>query len=164
MTATEEFPFPEYSGLRSWEDVMRLALEQAERAEDEGEVPIGAVVLSAEGRVLGYGRNRPISAQDPTAHAEIEALRAAAAAVGNYRLPGAVLAVTLEPCLMCMGAMIHARVAHLVYGAPDPKTGAAGSCMDAAALPFLNHRMDVTGGVLADECGDLLRRFFKARR
>ncbi|TVM16031.1 tRNA adenosine(34) deaminase TadA [Oceanidesulfovibrio indonesiensis] len=161
---TEVFSFPESSGLRSWEDVMRLALEQARRAEMEGEVPIGAVVVSAEGRIVGRGRNRPIAAQDPTAHAEIEALRDAALEVGNYRLPETILAVTLEPCLMCMGAMVHARVGRLVYGAGDPKTGAAGSCMDAAALPFLNHRMKVTGGVLADECGELLRRFFKSRR
>lgn len=143
---------------------MRLALEQALRAEMEGEVPIGAVVLSAQGDILGRGRNRPISAQDPTAHAEIEALRDAALEVGNYRLPDTILAVTLEPCLMCMGSMVHARVGHLIYGASDPKTGAAGSCMDAAALPFLNHRMTVTGGVLAEECGGLLQRFFRARR
>ncbi len=160
----ETFPFSESSGLCSWDDVMRLALEQAMRAEMEGEVPIGAVVLSATGETIGRGRNRPIAAQDPTAHAEIEALRDAALVVGNYRLPDTILAVTLEPCLMCMGAMVHARVGHLVYGASDPKTGAAGSCMDAASLPFLNHRMIVTGGVLAEECGGLLRRFFRARR
>ncbi|MFW5734278.1 MAG: tRNA adenosine(34) deaminase TadA [Oceanidesulfovibrio sp.] len=162
--ATDIFPFSESTDLCSWEDVMRLALEQAVRAEAENEVPIGAVLLSTEGRIIALGRNRPISAHDPTAHAEIEALRAAALAVGNYRLPGSILAVTLEPCIMCMGAMIHARVGHPVYGASDPKTGAAGSCMDAAGLPFLNHHMAVTSGVLAEECADLLRRFFKARR
>jgi len=142
---------------------MERALALARRAEAAGEVPVGAVVVRG-GELLGEGWNRPISRRDPTAHAEVVALRAAAAAAGNYRLPGATLYVTLEPCLMCAGALVHARVARLVFGAPDPKTGAAGSRLDAFALPFLNHRVEVAGGVLAAECGRLLRAFFEARR
>jgi len=142
---------------------MERALALARRAAAAGEVPVGAVVVR-EGELLGEGWNRPVSRKDPTAHAEIVALRAAAAAAGNYRLPGATLYVTLEPCLMCAGALVHARVARLVYGAPDPKTGVAGSRLDAFALPFLNHRVEVTGGVLAEACGALLREFFAARR
>ncbi len=142
---------------------MRRALALARRAEAAGEVPVGAVVVRG-GEVLGEGWNRPIARRDPTAHAEIVALRAAAAAAGNYRLPGATLYVTLEPCLMCAGALVHARLSRLVYGAQDPKTGAAGSRLDAFALPFLNHRVEVTGGVLAAECGSLLKAFFAARR
>lgn len=142
---------------------MGRALELARRAEQEGEVPVGAVVV-LDGQCIGEGWNRPISAHDPTAHAEIGALRAAAAAVGNYRLPGATLYVTLEPCVMCAGAIVHARIATVVYGAADPKTGAAGSVFDVLASPRLNHRAAVRPGVCAEECGALLRGFFARRR
>ncbi|OOG26175.1 tRNA adenosine(34) deaminase TadA [Thioalkalivibrio denitrificans] len=142
---------------------MRRALELAECAEAAGEVPVGAVVVR-EGELLGEGCNGPIGAHDPTAHAEIQALRAAAQQAGNYRLPGTTLYVTLEPCPMCVGAMVHARVARLVFGASDPRTGAAGGALDLVADPSHNHRIRVTGGVLADECADRLRAFFRARR
>jgi tRNA(adenine34) deaminase len=117
-----------------------------------------------DGRIAGEGHNAPISEADPTAHAEIRALRAAAAHCGNYRLPGSTLYVTLEPCPMCVGAILHARVARLVFGAADPKTGAAGSVVDLTADPRLNHHTEVIRGVLADECGSVLRQFFKAKR
>lgn len=142
---------------------MRRALEQARAAERAGEVPVGAVLVH-EGRVIATGANRPISACDPTAHAEIEALRAGAQVLGSYRLSGTVLYVTLEPCLMCAAAITHARVRRLVYGAFDPRAGAAGSLIDAFALPGLNHRVDVFGGVLAEECAALLSAFFERRR
>jgi tRNA(adenine34) deaminase len=145
------------------EDFMRLALEQAQRAWDRGEVPVGAVVVK-DGVVIATGYNQPIGSHDPTAHAEIVALRAAAAVLGNYRLPGCELYVTLEPCVMCSGAMMHARVATIVYGAPDPKTGACGSVVNLFEQDQLNHHATVTGGVLADACADLLKRFFAARR
>jgi tRNA(adenine34) deaminase len=144
-------------------DFMRLALEQARAAERAGEVPVGAVLVHA-GRVIASGANRPIGACDPTAHAEIEALRAGAQALGSYRLNDTELYVTLEPCLMCAAAVVHARVRRLVYGAFDPRVGAAGSLIDAFALPGQNHRVDVFGGVLAQECGALLRGFFERRR
>ena len=143
---------------------MRLALEQARLAGQRGEVPVGAVVLDARQECIGLGFNQTIMDSDPTAHAEIVALRRAAARAGNYRLPGATVYVTLEPCAMCLGAMLHARVARVVYGAPDPKTGACGGVIDLAAQPRLNHHTQVRGGVLADECGDLLRQFFRTRR
>jgi tRNA(adenine34) deaminase len=142
---------------------MRRALELAAHAEAAGEVPVGAVVV-LESRIIGEGFNAPISSRDPTAHAEIRALRAATAGVGNYRLPGSSLYVTLEPCAMCAGAIIHARVARLVYGAADPKTGAAGSVVDLFAEPRLNHHTQVQGGVLADDCAAALRRFFARKR
>jgi tRNA(adenine34) deaminase len=142
---------------------MGLALALAARAEAAGEVPVGAVVVR-DGEVLGEGWNRPIGATDPTAHAEIVALRAAADRAGNYRLPGSTLYVTLEPCPMCVGAMVHARVARLVFGASDPKTGAAGGAMDLVSHPSHNHRIQVTGGVLAARCAEHLRAFFRARR
>lgn len=145
------------------EDFMRLALEQAQHAWDRGEVPVGAVVVK-DGVVIATGYNQPIGSHDPTAHAEIVALRAAAAVLGNYRLPGCELYVTLEPCVMCSGAMMHARVATIVYGAPDPKTGACGSVVNLFEHDQLNHHATVTGGVLADACADLLKRFFAARR
>lgn len=145
-------------------DRMRRALALAARAEAEGEVPVGALVVAADGTVLGEGWNRPIASHDASAHAEIGALRAAGAAVGNYRLPGATLYVTLEPCVMCAGAIIHARIARVVFGAADPKTGAAGSVFDTLVSPLHNHAVEVRGGVLADECGALLRGFFRARR
>lgn len=142
---------------------MAAALAQARIGLDRGEVPVGAVVI-IDGRVAGEGFNQPIAARDPTAHAEIVAIRAAAAGLGNYRLTDAILYVTIEPCLMCVGAMIHARIARLVYGAPEPKAGAIESAMRALDHPSLNHRFDVTGGVLETECRDVLQGFFKARR
>jgi len=142
---------------------MRKALELAQRAQDEGEVPVGAVLVR-EGAGLGEGWNRPIAAHDPTAHAEIGALRDAAQRVQNYRLPGTTLYVTLEPCVMCAGALIHARVARVVYGASDPKGGAAGSVFDILGTDRLNHRVICEGGVLDTECGAMLRNFFAARR
>ena len=144
-------------------DFMLLALEQARRAETAGEVPVGAVLTLGE-RVIASGFNQPISGCDPTAHAEIETLRAAATALGSYRLNDSVLYVTLEPCLMCAAAITHARVRRLVFGAWDPRAGAAGSMLDAFALPGLNHRVDVFGGVLEEACGALLRDFFARRR
>ena len=152
-------------GWASWRLVMARALKQAHRAGARGEVPIGAVVIDgATGRILGEAGNSPIGGRDPTAHAEILALRQACEAARNYRLTGAILAVTLEPCLMCLGAMVHARIAGLVFGAPDPKAGAVVSRLDGPALPFLNHRFPVLKGVLADECGGILTRFFARRR
>lgn len=143
--------------------MMRLAIEQARNAWGIGEVPVGAVVVR-EGRVLATGFNHPISAHDPTAHAEICAMRAASALLGNYRLVGCDLYVTLEPCAMCAGAIMHARLRRVVYGARDPKTGAAGSVIDLFAERRLNHHAEVAGGVLADECGALLSGFFAERR
>ena len=142
---------------------MRRALELGRRGSAEGEVPVGAVVVSG-GDVVGEGWNRPIAAHDPTAHAEIQALRAAAAGLGNYRTAGATLYVTLEPCAMCVGAIFHARIARVVFGAADPKTGACGSIVNLFAETRLNHHGRVEGGVLAEECGALLREFFSARR
>lgn len=145
------------------ESFMREALVLARQAESMGEVPVGAVLVK-DGAVIGSGWNQPISANDPTAHAEIAALRAGAAALGNYRLPDTTLYVTLEPCAMCAGAMVHARVRRLVYGAADPKTGAAGSVFNLTRTELLNHRLEVEGGVLAEECGELLKGFFSRRR
>ncbi len=142
---------------------MREALALAQQAHAAGEVPVGAVVVQ-DGRVIGRGYNRPISAADPTAHAEVVALREACAALGNYRLTGCELYVTLEPCAMCVGAMIHARLARIVYGARDPKTGACGSLTDLPALSSWNHHGVFEGGVLAEECGAVLRQFFAERR
>lgn len=142
---------------------MREALALAGRAEAEGEVPVGAVVV-LDGAIVGRGWNAPISLHDPSAHAEIRALRDAAANVENYRLAGATLFVTLEPCAMCAGAIMHARVARVVYGAPDPKTGAAGSVVNLFGETRLNHHTVVESGLLADECAETLRRFFQARR
>ena len=142
---------------------MREALRLAGDAAAAGEVPVGAVVVK-EGRIIGRGYNRPITSHDPTAHAEIVALREAAAAEGNYRLPGCELYVTLEPCAMCVGAMVHARLARVVYGAKDPKTGACGSIVDLPALKAWNHHGGFEGGLLADECGAMLRAFFAERR
>lgn len=144
-------------------DFMRLALEQASRARAAGEVPVGAALVAGD-RVIAAGANRPIACNDPTAHAEIEALRAAGQAMGSYRLSDTTLYVTLEPCAMCAMAIVHARVRRLVFGAWDPRAGAAGSVTDIFALPGLNHRVDVFGGVLMEECGSLLREFFAERR
>jgi len=142
---------------------MMAALDEARRARDAGEVPIGAVV-AIDGVVVARGFNQPIGAGDPTAHAEIVAIRAAARAVGNYRLIGATLCVTVEPCLMCVGALVHARIATLVYGATEPKSGAITSTVRGGELPGHNHRFEVVGGVREDECRALMQEFFKARR
>ena len=142
---------------------MAAAVAQARAALERREVPIGAVVV-LDGAIVGEGMNQPIATHDPTAHAEIVAIRAAALRTGNYRLTGATLYVTIEPCLMCVGAMIHARVARLVYGAPEPKAGAIESAMRALEHPSLNHRFEVTRGVLEAECRDVVQGFFKARR
>jgi tRNA(adenine34) deaminase len=142
---------------------MREALALAREAAALGEVPVGAVVVQG-GLILGRGRNGPIWAHDPTAHAEVAALRDAARAAANYRLADCTLYVTLEPCLMCAGAIMHARIARLVYGAADPKTGACGSVVDAFAERRINHHTRVEGGILADECGAMLSAFFAARR
>jgi tRNA(adenine34) deaminase len=147
------------------EDVrfMRIALEEASKAGEEGEVPIGAVLVS-EGVVIGTGRNRPIARSDPSAHAEILALREGAKRVGNYRLPDSTLYVTLEPCIMCAGAVLQARVRRLVFGAKDPKGGAVSSLYALLEDGRLNHRVEVTSGILREECRELLRRFFRERR
>ena len=145
------------------DDWMAEALTLAGRAGARGEVPVGAVVV-CDGAIVGRGGNAPIAGNDPTAHAEIAALREAAAALGNYRLPGCALYVTLEPCAMCAGAIMHARLARLVYGARDPKTGACGSVVDLFAELRLNHHTRVRGGVAEDACGSLLTQFFAARR
>ena len=142
---------------------MRHALLLAHRAEAAGEVPVGALVVHEE-KIIGEGWNRPIGSHDPSAHAEMVALRAAAQQLGNYRLSGAALYVTLEPCVMCAGAIIHARIGRLVFGAADPKAGAVSSVYDVIAQPKLNHAVEWRGGVLEDECAALLRNFFKARR
>ncbi|MEQ1629532.1 MAG: tRNA adenosine(34) deaminase TadA [Gallionella sp.] len=145
------------------EDFMREALNLAEQAEQLGEVPVGAVVVK-DGLIIGRGYNSPINLHDPSAHAEMQALREAALTLGNYRLVGCELFVTLEPCLMCAGAIMHARVARLVYGASDFKTGACGSVLDTFAQPSWNHHTNVLGGVLAQQCGDTLSAFFAKRR
>lgn len=150
---------PEDSAVR----FMRAALDQARAAEALGEVPIGAVVV-LDGTIIGAGCNQPISTCDPTAHAEIMALRAAARACGNYRLTGATLYVTVDPCIMCVGALVHARIGMLVYGTTEPKAGAVVSTQRALEHPALNHRVEVLGGVLVEECRDILQAFFRARR
>jgi tRNA(adenine34) deaminase len=145
------------------DEFMRAALVQAAEARRSGEVPVGAVVV-LDDQVIGAGFNQPIAAHDPTAHAEIVALRAAAAAQGNYRLAGATVYVTIEPCLMCVGAMVHARIARVVYGTREPKAGAIESAMRAHEHPALNHRMEAVGGVLEDECHAMIQGFFEERR
>ena len=142
---------------------MDLALAEAKKAEASGEVPVGAVVV-ADGLVVGRGFNRPISSNDPTAHAEILAMREAALKLGNYRLSAATVYCTVEPCMMCAGAMIHARIARLVFGTPDPRAGSAGSIYNVLTDPRLNHRVDVFSGVRESECADLLRGFFARGR
>ena len=143
--------------------LMKAALAQARLARDAGEVPIGAIVLLDEA-IVGRGFNQPISSGDPTAHAEIVAIRQAAREVGNYRLTGATLVVTIEPCLMCVGALVHARIGTLVYGAPEPRTGAIASTVLGGELPGHNHRFAIVGGVLEDECRELVQTFFRDRR
>jgi tRNA(adenine34) deaminase len=150
------------SMLDAHEPFMRLALDEARRARDAGEVPVGAVVV-VDGAVAGTGFNQPVGAADPTAHAEVVALRAAAQARGNYRLTGATLYVTVEPCLMCVGAIVHARVGTVVYGVADPKGGAVRSLLDPGTLP-LNHRFQAIEGVLAEECREIVQQFFRSRR
>jgi tRNA(adenine34) deaminase len=145
------------------EALMDAALEEARRARDAGEVPVGAVV-AIDGAIVGSGFNQPISSGDPTSHAEIVAIRAAARRVGNYRLTGATLCVTIEPCLMCVGALVHARIGTLVFGAAEPKSGAVCSTVRAADLAGLNHRFAIVTGVREEECRALMREFFQARR
>jgi tRNA(adenine34) deaminase len=142
---------------------MQAALALAREARERGEVPVGAVLVM-DGEILGRGFNQPVSLNDPTAHAEIVALRQAGQESGNYRLTGSTMYVTIEPCQMCVGAMIHARVARLVYGTPEPKAGAIESAMRAHEHPSLNHRLEVTGRVLEAECRDVIQSFFKGRR
>ena len=146
------------------EQLMRRALDLARQAESAGEVPVGALVVADDGEILAEGFNRPISTHDPTAHAEMVAMRAAAARIDNYRLTGTTLYVTLEPCAMCAGAMVHARIARLVYAAADPRAGAAGSVFNIVQNATLNHRVAVSAGLLEEEAGTLLRSFFNARR
>ena len=143
---------------------MRAAIELAEEAGRCGEVPVGAVIVGPDGRVVGRGFNQPILRHDPTAHAEVMALRDAAETLVNYRMPGCTLYVTLEPCVMCAGAIMHARIGRVVFGARDPKTGVAGSVIDLFAETRLNHHAEVEGGLLADTCGGILSGFFAARR
>jgi len=143
---------------------MGLALAEAEQGYLELEVPVGAVLVDEHEEILAAAHNSPIAMQDPTAHAEILALRQGAHKLGNYRLSGTTMYVTLEPCVMCLGAMLQARIARLVFAAPDPKSGAAGSVVDLTNVSTFNHYIDVVDGVLADECGSLLRRFFRERR
>ncbi|WP_348758457.1 tRNA adenosine(34) deaminase TadA [Candidatus Methylocalor cossyra] len=157
------WPTPIQGSVTGDEVWMRQALALAERAAAMGEVPVGAVLVK-DGEIVGEGWNCPIATHDPTAHAEIVALRAAGAKLGNYRLVDSSLYVTLEPCVMCMGAIVHARVKRLVYGAADPKRGAAGSALQLAEVEFLNHRVEVLGGILADVCGTRLKAFFQNRR
>ena len=155
---------PAPPGWSSWEALMAEAFAEARQAEADGEVPVGAVLVSGSGQIIGRGRNAPEAQLDPTAHAEIAALRAACQAERNYRLEGGVLIVTLEPCLMCAGALSHARLAGLVYGATDPNAGAVDSRFDALDQPFLNHHPWRLGGVLQAECAALLHNFFKRKR
>jgi tRNA(Arg) A34 adenosine deaminase TadA len=148
---------------RTDEEFMRAALELAREARERGEVPVGAVLVM-DGEILGRGFNQPVSLNDPTAHAEVLALRQAGREVGNYRLPGSTMYVTIEPCQMCVGAMVHARVGRVVYGTPEPKAGAIESAMRAHEHPSLNHRLDVTGRVLEEDCRQVIQAFFKERR
>jgi len=150
-------------GFKTDEEQMRAALELAREARERGEVPVGAVVV-VDGEVVGEGYNQPVGTNDPTAHAEIVAIRQAGQQSGNYRLTDATLYVTIEPCQMCVGAMVHARIARLVYGAPEPKAGAIESAMRAHEHPSLNHRLEVTGRVLEEECREVIQAFFAERR
>jgi tRNA(adenine34) deaminase len=149
--------------LNAHEALMRAALVQARAAAAAGEVPIGAV-LAVDDRIIAEGYNQPISSSDPTAHAEIVAMRAASRVLGNYRLTGATLCITVEPCAMCVGAIVHARIGTLIYGAPEPKTGAVQSTMKLLDDPSFNHRVMVVAGLMADECRELLQNFFAERR
>jgi tRNA(Arg) A34 adenosine deaminase TadA len=151
------------SNDRTDEEFMGAALELAREARERGEVPVGAVLVM-DGEILGRGFNQPVSRNDPTAHAEIVALREAGREAGNYRLPGSTMYVTIEPCQMCVGAMVHARVARVVYGTPEPKAGAIESAMRAHEHPSLNHRLEATGRVMEEECREVIQAFFKERR
>jgi tRNA(adenine34) deaminase len=151
------------SGEQGDEAFMRAALALADEARERGEVPVGAVLV-IDGEILGRGYNQPVSRNDPTAHAEIVALREAGRQSGNYRLPGSTMYVTIEPCQMCVGAMVHARVARVVYGTPEPKAGAIESAMRAHEHPSLNHRLEAAGGVLEADCRNIIQTFFKERR
>ena len=144
-------------------DFLRAAIAEARLAEEHGEVPVGAIIVR-EGEIIARGHNRVITDSDPTAHAEMVALRAAGTALGNYRLDACDLYCTLEPCAMCAGAILHARIRRLIYAAPDPKAGACGTVLSVLNHSSLNHRVDVTPGLLAEECGAMLRDFFRARR
>jgi len=155
---------PPPPGWESFEAIMAVAMEKARAAGEIGEAPVGAVLLSPTGALLAQVGNAPITLGDPTAHAEILAIREGAAKIGNYRLTNSIMVVTLEPCIMCLGAMIHARIGLLVYGAADPRTGAVSSVLPGPDLPFFNHRFDVVSGVCAEESGNLLRSFFRRRR
>jgi tRNA(adenine34) deaminase len=163
MVGTDDLPSPP-PGWDSFEAVMELALAKAHEAAAANEAPVGAVLLSPQGEVLAQAGNASIAQADPTGHAEILVLRQAATKIENYRLTGSILVVTLEPCIMCLGAMIHARIGLLVYGAPDPRTGAIDSKLCGPDLPFFNHHFDVVSGVAAGACGQLLRDFFRNRR
>jgi len=165
MTTGKPAPILDCCGQFTKTDIewMRYALGLAGCAVEQDEVPVGAIVVQQD-KVIGEGWNRPVSTNDPTAHAEIVAMRAAAQQLGNYRLSGTTLYVTLEPCLMCAGAMIHARIGRLVFGAHDPKRGAVNSTTHAFETRGLNHRLEVCGGVLEQDCADCLQRFFRARR
>lgn len=156
---TMSVPNPEQDILH-----MRSAIELARQAGSVGEVPVGALIVGPDGQVVGTGFNQPILRHDPTSHAEVMALRDAAARLGNYRLPGCTLYVTLEPCAMCAGAIMHARIGRVVFGARDPKTGVAGSVIDLFGEARLNHHARIDGGILSEECGGLLSAFFAARR
>ena len=161
MSDTQKNPAGMQPGVEAaW---MERALEQAELAAAAGEVPVGALVIK-DGEIIGQGHNRNLLDNDPTAHAEIVALRQAAARVGNHRLIGCTMVATIEPCSMCAGALIHSRIARLVYGATDPKAGAAGSTIQVINHPSLNHRMEVTAGVLAEKCSEILQQFFRQKR
>jgi tRNA(adenine34) deaminase len=142
---------------------MRHAIKLAKQAEEEGEVPVGSIIVRDD-EIISEGWNQPIKGHDPTAHAEIIALRSAGKAESNYRLPGATLYVTLEPCVMCVGAITHARIKRVVYGADDPRTGAAGSAFSLLGSDQFNHSLEIQSGILANECGEVLKKFFKARR
>ncbi len=163
---TRPLPLPPDTppGFPNWESLMRVALKAAQEAVALEEVPVGAAVVSADGTLLATACNAPVTSNDPTGHAEIRCLRAAAIKARNYRLPGVIMAVTLEPCMMCAGALVQARVAGVVFGAPDPKAGALLSQIELPALRFLNHQYWIIGNVLRQECSDLLRDFFQQRR
>ena len=154
---------PDFMRSRADESWMEQALEQARLAAQAGEVPVGALVIK-DGEIIGLGHNRNLLDHDPAAHAEIVALRQAAARLGNHRLTGCEMFVTIEPCAMCAGALIHARLARLVYGASDPKAGAAGSVLQVLNHPGLNHKMEIRSGVLAEKCSEILQKFFREKR
>src|SRR5436305_10297055 len=154
---------PNFMRSRDDESWMEQALEQARLAAQAGEVPVGALVIK-DGEIIGLGHNRNLLDHDPSAHAEIVALRQAAARLGNHRLTGCEMFVTIEPCAMCAGALVHARLARLVYGASDPKAGAAGSVLQVLNHPGLNHKMEIRSGVLADKCSEILQKFFREKR